>query len=111
MDKELKERWVNALRTGLYEQTKGVLYRPESGQFCAMGVLCDIQGAQWNSDPLAPSWPINAEDEDVDADERATCLMPLRYGLTCDQQGEICELNDSNELTFEQIAEYVDDRY
>lgn len=41
MDKNIKEKWVAALRSGEYKQANGVL-RDEWGGFCCLGVLCDL---------------------------------------------------------------------
>jgi len=40
MKHEIKEKWVEALRSGEYSQTTGVL-RDDIG-FCCLGVLCDL---------------------------------------------------------------------
>jgi hypothetical protein len=40
MNKAIKRRWVKALRSGEYKQTKGAL-RADSG-YCCLGVLCDL---------------------------------------------------------------------
>jgi len=40
MNPEVKARWVKALRSGEYGQTKEVL--KDTGGFCCLGVLCDV---------------------------------------------------------------------
>lgn len=40
MKPEIKELWVEALRSGKYDQTKNTLRRGDS--FCCLGVLCDL---------------------------------------------------------------------
>lgn len=40
MDKSVKEKWLSALRSGEYPQTRYTL-RNENG-FCCLGVLCDV---------------------------------------------------------------------
>lgn len=49
---EIKERWVAALRSGDYRQTKGALR--DSDGFCCLGVLCEITkeetGLEWTVD-------------------------------------------------------------
>jgi hypothetical protein len=39
------EEWIGALRGGSYRQTSHALHRGDS--FCALGVLADIQGVDW----------------------------------------------------------------
>lgn len=49
MKPEIKEQWMNALRSGEYSQTRGFL-RTSDG-FCCLGVLCDLYsketGTKW----------------------------------------------------------------
>lgn len=49
MNKEVKAKWVAALRSGEYQQAKGML-RTDVG-FCCLGVLCDLYskdyGGSW----------------------------------------------------------------
>lgn len=41
MQAELKQKWIEALRSGKYQQGKGVL-RTDTDHFCCLGVLCDL---------------------------------------------------------------------
>lgn len=41
MDPQLKERWIEALESGKYEQGRNVL-RDKDNKFCCLGVLCDV---------------------------------------------------------------------
>ena len=43
MKQEIKDRWVKALESGEYDQTKGYLH-DEDG-YCCLGVLCEIAKA------------------------------------------------------------------
>lgn len=49
MNRDIKDKWVAALRSGEYEQGKGRLR--EGDKFCCLGVLCDIY-AQTHPDIL-----------------------------------------------------------
>lgn len=45
MNKEIKDRWTAALRSGDYKQGQGALCAVQEGQpdeFCCLGVLCDL---------------------------------------------------------------------
>ena len=48
MNKEIKEKWVAALRSGEYEQGKGML-KTEDGKYCCLGVLCDLYSKEKES--------------------------------------------------------------
>ena len=54
MNPEVKRKWVEALRSGQYEQLKESLYDGKKGDVtlcCALGVLNDVSGlGQWQSD-------------------------------------------------------------
>jgi hypothetical protein len=45
MDAEIKTKWVEALRSGEYDQARGVLHDRDNGGFCCLGVLCKVIGA------------------------------------------------------------------
>lgn len=61
---EIKRRWIEALRSGQYQQTRGALRRlgtdtnstgesyPEG--FCCLGVLCDVIAGDIDGQWLAP---------------------------------------------------------
>ncbi len=50
MNQEVKQKWLDALRSGEYDQNKGCLR--EGNKFCCLGVLSDIHaketGTEWN---------------------------------------------------------------
>jgi hypothetical protein len=88
MDKDIKEKWVKALRSGEYKQTRHVL-RDDDGH-CGLGVLCAVQGIAdrqirgmqfWSDKP--EHWP----DED--------------------QTKELADMNDTGS-SFAEIADYIE---
>lgn len=48
MDAQLKAKWLDALRNGEYRQGKHKLFDRDLNEYCCLGVLCDIQGADFN---------------------------------------------------------------
>ena len=49
MDKKVKARWLEALRSGKYRKARNRL-RNKNGGMCCLGVLCDIKprrGVEW----------------------------------------------------------------
>ena len=50
MNPQVKEKWVNALRSGEYSQCDGKL-RSADG-FCCLGVLCDL----YSQEPFTKGW-------------------------------------------------------
>ena len=51
MNKDVKEKWVKALRSGEYKQGCGVLHNSSENTFCCLGVLTDLyikeHGGEW----------------------------------------------------------------
>lgn len=102
MKAEIKRRWLNALRSGRYVQTKSRLRRTDPDTFgrsyCCLGVLCDIQLSdarreswfQENSRKAAPSYEFSAD-------------------LSDDEIGTLMHLNDSLEQNFDQIANWIEE--
>lgn len=41
MNEDVKKKWIKALRSGKYKQTKGKL-KSKYNSFCCLGVLCDL---------------------------------------------------------------------
>jgi hypothetical protein len=48
MTPELKAKWLAALRSDKYQQGEGAL--SQDGNFCCLGVLCDIAGYKWKKE-------------------------------------------------------------
>ncbi|WP_420431474.1 hypothetical protein [Candidatus Poriferisocius sp.] len=111
---DLIERWVEALRSGEYEQGQRKL-RSHDDQYCPLGVLCDLVDPDgWNKGgeafvahrdlthspglrvqkeleaALGPKW---TKDPFWDTDDWLTSLM---------------DLNDAKGWTFEQIADALE---
>lgn len=62
MNKDVKEKWVAALRSGEYQQGVGCLRRhtvAQGDEFCCLGVLCDLYHRETSrgswSEPVNPS--------------------------------------------------------
>jgi hypothetical protein len=47
MDQRIKQLWIEALRSGKYEQSTRVLRQGD--YFCCLGVLCDLHAKETNS--------------------------------------------------------------
>jgi hypothetical protein len=91
VDKELKAKWVAALRSGEYRQAKNRL-KDESGAMCCLGVLRVVAG-----------------NPDEGSDDQ-TALSPTqreRYGLKQSDAVECACKNDDGE-SFVEIASYIE---
>lgn len=68
MNKQIKARWIKALRSGKYKQGVGVL-RTEDNKYCCLGVLCDLHskstGTKWKK-TIDSDFPWEYLDTDID---------------------------------------------
>lgn len=109
---ERRAKWVEALRSGKYAQTRRTLYRPDATQFdpvagapypagfCCLGVAIEC-GAIPNGAPRGVGGCIG-----VDATLSAQQLHSL--GLTFDDQADLVAMNDREHKTFNEIAEVIE---
>jgi len=53
MNKEIKAKWIEKLKSGEYKQGKDMLHNRFENTFCCLGVLCDMyskeKGVPWNN--------------------------------------------------------------
>ena len=96
MDQEIKQKWVKALRSGEYTQTKGCLYNGVSG-YCCLGVLCDIMKVS-NFGPK------------IEDNSFLPTSLAKKVGLSLDRQRELSKLNDCGK-DFNYIADYIEEHY
>jgi hypothetical protein len=87
MNKKVKTKWLEALRSGKYKQGKARLKR--EGKYCCLGVLCDISNLR--------TW-VSVEDGDL----YAGCSMLAHYEVSAwaelpeAQQYILASINDSS---------------
>lgn len=101
MNKELKAKWVNALRSGKYKQCQGVLRKKEgrTKSYCCLGVLREIM--EPGSDDVHEEW------------SALSSTMSAVAGLECygmnegNQQRLLAEMNDGGS-SFKAIADHIE---
>lgn len=109
MDAQLKAKWVEALRSGDYQQ--GMNYLRRGNSFCCLGVLCDIsQRGDWTRDEEDPV-PGTMKYK---VGNNASCQYlswALRndYGLDGFFLEEVMKRNDEGDK-FSAIADYIEAR-
>ena len=99
MDKELKAKWVAALRSGEYRQAHGQLWDGTDG-YCCIGVLCRLQGA---TDQLLRLNRMNVAPEELPNEGLSTYM---RSNLATMNDGIIA--TGRQPVTFAQIADYIE---
>lgn len=106
LDPEIKAAWISALRSGVYRQTEGWLNC--NGGYCCLGVLAESQNVPKTVEYVY-SDVISNYDFGKDASS-VNCLLPHgTYGLSQDTMDALAQLNDDHYLSFEEIANIVEE--
>jgi hypothetical protein len=134
MDQEIKNRWVEALRSGKYKQAEGTLAIHNSDgeeSFCCLGVLCEIavedgvlvRYMEKDQDDYQFVGYHAAEDFDPDKDIVDFDILPeavaewaglgdnnpnVRFD---DRDQPISEVNDSYHEDFNTIATLIEEQF
>ena len=123
MDAELKTEWIKRLTSGEYEQGQERLRNAdiddqgqETGKatFCCLGVLCDVlkdRGlGEWNGDAFAQDKTIfksEYESESYDLEGELNDPVLGYVGIHHTDQIRLIGMNDTEEQTFDEIAEFI----
>ena len=102
MNKDIKVKWLEALRGGKYKQCKGRL-RDTSNGFCCLGVLADVNGESWGVQKFD-----RIELEGTD-DLEGTTYWANGTGLRMSQASTLAKLNDAGK-SFSQIADHIEEK-
>jgi len=105
VNRELRDRWCVALRSRDYMQGLGRL-RTSDNCYCCLGVLADVMGVDWDKD--------EAEYADYSAHGSFGGLsidLLDRAGLTLDDQGNCIKWNDKDGLSFDEIADKIEQEF
>lgn len=86
MNKKDKEKWVAALRSGMYKQGKEALYNKKGNSFCCLGVARDLGLGR----------------------KRPKYQVLTKEFLTPKEQAILATMNDLGN-TFEQIADWIEE--
>jgi hypothetical protein len=101
MDAEIKRKWVEALRSGEYRQSRSLLRRGNA--FCCLGVLCDLVANQVDGE-----WRHN---DFVLGDSQVFGMPPEEVrtfaGMTRDAENFVANMNDGGK-SFAEIADYIE---
>jgi hypothetical protein len=101
VDEAIKQKWVEALRSGNYQQTQGALHKINDG-YCCLGVLCEIEGLEWAQHGGKVMRPLNGTSPAY-----LPSSFAARVGLTKTQQNTLAALNDGGK-PFNYIATVIE---
>jgi hypothetical protein len=116
MNKEVAEKWIEALRSEKYSQTAGFLHNPHENSFCCLGVLCDLYHKETGKGEWGDQgWKFIGENYDY-SDTSSTSLPPsvmrwagikYRNGSIESTNSSLMFMNDSG-IPFKKIAEKIE---
>lgn len=114
MNPEIKVKWIDALRSGGYEQSHSYLHGSRDG-YCCLGVLCDVSGiGHWiegndstgaffyeaGGNHPGVSKPPHAVLEAVGLSGAATATIAV---------SDLIIMNDSRGRSFNEIADWIEE--
>lgn len=112
MDKELKKKWIDALRSGKYRQGTGRLIRTgiSENEYCCLGVLCSVMGMEEEGDVFRDKTThLGYETALAELAEQLGLEKKVSLkGVQTDLQDKLINMNDSLGWNFEKIANYLE---
>jgi len=105
MNKELRDKWVKALRSGDYEQGTQALFN--SGAYCCLGVLCEIQGYKKLVHQGRPCF-FNETGSVLNGIGLVCPNDGYNSGLDRDTRQDLAVMNDGGS-TFNEIADWIEE--
>lgn len=128
MNREFKARWLEALRSGRYEQTQGQLFREQQTQdippgYCCLGVACDLDkkrfSGEWRNEAFIYSY-LASSGNLVEKDDLGMPSFPLTeaWGLHEEDIETLARMNDGfaddfgHEIepkSFAEIADWIEE--
>lgn len=112
MDKNLKERWLTALRSGEFKKGTGYLCQrtPSGDTYCCLGVLATLLGIPKTRFP-----DTNQYHYDVDTNKGNesyltgyTTYVPVRYNIP--HQAFLSSINDSSD-TWDEAIKFIEENF
>lgn len=104
MDAELKAKWLEALRSGKYDQGTGQL-RDSRHCFCCLGVLCDVAAPEaWDDD----MWAYGKDEDRKEEVGNLPFRFRLKTGITDTNERDLIRLNDQDKKSFAEIANWIE---
>jgi hypothetical protein len=112
MNPQIKQKWVDALRSGEYQQTRNYL-RTDNG-FCCLGVLCDLYGkennVEWDLVNDGGNYEFQDEESHLPSSVRKWAGIADGGPLGNGQIGTLVTLNDSGTI-FNEIADLIEEQW
>jgi len=106
MNKNWADRWVDALRSGKYQQTTGTLHNGKG--YCCLGVLCDVVGEEF----VRVGTFYLCLGSKATLPDNICKMVDLKYDLGEYDWGQHSLASDNDGgATFEEIANFIEKRW
>lgn len=105
MNQEIKQKWVEALRSGKYKQGQG--YLRKGNNYCCLGVLCDLHDDKEWIPSDHPTKPIYNYGDELRNDYPPAFIsqwVAISEGFI----ETLIHYNDTKGFTFDEIANYLE---
>ena len=120
MNEQIKNDWVNALRSGKYKKCRGLL-RKSVNEFCTLGVLCDLYAKSNNKTwrRLKNTGFDGASYSILDSSrllpEKIQDWAGIKRTLIDEYEGNydmtLMDFNDTLDFTFEEMADLIESKW
>lgn len=114
MRPSIKKKWVAALRSGDYKQGRDQL-RNEKNEFCCLGVLCNIHAQEHPRIAAQQEDPLSYMGEEGDCPDEVEKWAGLKgriheplFDPVTQEFFCLIELNDFDQLSFDEIADVIE---
>lgn len=105
MDTKVKAKWVEALRSGEYPQSRYALCTDKG--YCCLGVLADIQG--YLTGRQGESKGVKSADNSMTYTGEIPRQQLEQMRLADSAHEKLIRLNDKVGLSFKQIAQWIEE--
>lgn len=116
---DLRQKWIAALRSGDFKQGRGLLGNEMKGykEYCCLGVLVEVSDIpkSWEDNGFLRCYGTfdDADGNPINYSSSPSCIpVSLRnaVGLSCMDADKLMHMNDVEKATFEEIANYLEEK-
>jgi hypothetical protein len=109
MKKDIKKKWIKALRSGEFKQGNGELCNIASNEYCCLGVLCEITRQDNPQIKRTKEGHYSLHKKDS-VDGQFDSAMLTYFGIAAETQNKLIDMNDERGKSFKEIADYIEEK-
>ena len=111
MKKSVAKDWVAALRSGKYKQGKPGQLKDSEGNYCCLGVLCEISGLEYQGSNGTLPYSVQIFSGLKSSNGRFDYSLNLADLNDNHFNGFYCPVTIKERYTFEEIADIIEVEY